>query len=472
MTTEETSAPKRRWSVPFVILVSVIVISLGGHYAYKSLTGLPRRVRIATGVAGGRYRAVMESLGQTLAARTGIKVDYIETDGSLDNIKQLESGQVDFALFQSGAQDLRHDNAEAAYLKLRSVANVYSEVVHILVHRKSGIRSAADLRGKRISLGGPSSGDNVSARIVLEHMGIKIEDIEPKGFDYDTLLNEFKNENVDAAFATVGLGTKKIQQIIRQANVEIIPVSFSNRLTIRNLSVELASIPAGMYQVEPVPIPASDIETVSMRAQLLTRENVSLGLVEQVAAIMMDQNFQRKQRLRELFSDGAKFARDKTMYALHDGAANHFDPELKPLLPPDFVEATEGLRSFVVSILIAAYLGFRWFKKHQTRSHDHSLDKHIKALLQIERDQMDLDEQIGISEIQQLQKLLDDVTKLRQAALGELSAHELTDDSAAPVFIQMCHALSEKISAKLSRQRIDLRLTELIKSNDQASDSK
>jgi hypothetical protein len=157
------------------------------------------------------------------------------------------------------------------------------------------------------------------------------------------------------------------------------------------------------------------------------------------------------------------------MFPLHDGAGNHFDPELKPLLPPDFVEATENMRSFIVSVLIAGYLGFRWFKQHRIRSREHKLDSHIRALLAIERQQMDLDEKIGLSDIDQLQRLLDAVTKLRQQALGVLSAHELTDDSAAPVFIQMCHALSEKINAKLSRQRIDLRLSELIDSNAPSS---
>lgn len=53
---------------------------------------------------------------------------------------------------------------------------------------------------------------------------------------------------------------------------------------------------------------------------------------------------------------------------------------------------------------------------------------------------------------------LDEVTFLRQGALGELTAHELNEDRAAVCFIQMCHALSNKINAKISRQRLDQRI--------------
>ncbi len=61
-----------------------------------------------------------------------------------------------------------------------------------------------------------------------------------------------------------------------------------------------------------------------------------------------------------------------------------------------------------------------------------------------------------------LQKMLDKVTFLKQEALGTFAAHELNDVRAADCFIGMCHALSDKINAKLSRQHLDKRLGELV----------
>ena len=55
---------------------------------------------------------------------------------------------------------------------------------------------------------------------------------------------------------------------------------------------------------------------------------------------------------------------------------------------------------------------------------------------------------VGLSFI----RLQDELTALRQDALKTLSASELRDDPAASCFIEMCHALTAKMNAKLTRQ--------------------
>ena len=116
------------------------------------------------------------------------------------------------------------------------------------------------------------------------------------------------------------------------------------------------------------------------------------------------------------------------------------------------------MRSFVVSSVIAIWLFLRWYRDHRSREEEHRLDVFIRDLMDIERRQMDLDEGDPASDIKLLQEMLDEVTRLRQEALGELNAQELNDDPAAASFLDMCHALSEKVSAKLTRQRFDLGL--------------
>ena len=70
-----------------------------------------------------------------------------------------------------------------------------------------------------------------------------------------------------------------------------------------------------------------------------------------------------------------------------------------------------------------------------------------------------------------LQKMLDDVTFLRRDALSEFSAHELKEDRATDCFLEMCHSLSDKINAKLSRQRLDQRMNELVAAVNARHDS-
>ncbi len=69
-----------------------------------------------------------------------------------------------------------------------------------------------------------------------------------------------------------------------------------------------------------------------------------------------------------------------------------------------------------------------------------------------------------------LQKLLDEVTELRQDALGKLSVHELNEDRGAACFVDMCHELSQKINAKLTRQSMRRQIARLADAISQSGD--
>ena len=103
---------------------------------------------------------------------------------------------------------------------------------------------------------------------------------------------------------------------------------------------------------------------------------------------------------------------------------------------------------------MAAWLLHRWWSRRQIRSQEHRLDRYIRKLLELELEQLEVDGEGGPGEAKALQEMLDKVTYLRQEALSEFSAHELNEDRAADSFVQMCHALSDKINGKLIRQAI------------------
>jgi TRAP-type uncharacterized transport system substrate-binding protein len=58
---------------------------------------------------------------------------------------------------------------------LRLIANLYPESVHVVVKKGSGIKSVADLKGKRVALDEPGSGTLINARGPgrLRHQGIR-----------------------------------------------------------------------------------------------------------------------------------------------------------------------------------------------------------------------------------------------------------------------------------------------------------
>lgn len=77
-------------------------------------------------------------------------------------------------------------------------------------------------------------------------------------------------------------------------------------------------------------------------------------------------------------------------------------------------------------------------------------------MLQIKRDQVGVDGNQAVA-AGWLQELLDRVADLRQVSLSEFTAYELNEDQAVDCFVEMCHALSDKISGKLTRHAMNRR---------------
>ena len=97
-------------------------------------------------------------------------------------------------------------------------------------------------------------------------------------------------------------------------------------------------------------------------------------------------------------------------------------------------------------------------------SQEHHLDKYVRRLLDIEQEQVDLDEGgTDGNEILKLEELLDEVTRLRREALIAFSANEFRDDAGVECFLMLSSSMSEKINAKLTRQRLCAQIAALQK---------
>ena len=223
----------------------------------------------------------------------------------------------------------------------------------------------------------------------------------------------------------------------------------------KNPDFHIHKVPAGFYGVYPDIYPEKEIQTIAVNAQLITNSEVSAFMVTAMAEIMMDPDFLSNNNLTDLRFGGNSYASANPSLPFHSGADHFYDPEIKPLLNPDFVDSTESLRSFFVSVLIAVYLIFRWFRARSRSKQEHHLDKYLRRLLEIEKEQVELDEN-GSSgdEIIVLEDLLDEVTSLRRKALISFSANDFRDDSGAECFLLLSNSLSQKINSKLTRQKI------------------
>ncbi len=435
-------------------LFLAILLALGlGLLLYRISVRVPSKVVIAAGPAGGNYYHLSNEIAKRLEEQLGTEVEVLESRGALDNLHRIQDGIVDFALYQPDTA--RGTNEDESPDSAAFVANLYSEVLHIFVAPNSGIEKAGDLRGKKIAIGSQESGDFSLNKTLLEHLGIELDEVELVDVVYQNIPDLLRSGKLDAACMAGGLHSPAFAETASVPGVKLIPVPFADAMALHHVSTFPTSIPAGFYRTADPVLPEAEIETVSRRAKLLTRPDAPTVLVEAVTKVVMDEYFQRSNELHELFDRGKVFAMANPEFPMHVGAEHIYNPELKPLLNPDFVDATEGLRSFFFSLLVAGWLLARWLRDRRLKQDEHELDRFVRLVLDIERRQLGLDEDESGNDVEKLQLLLDEVTQLRQEALGEFNAHSMNEDPSVACFVQMCHALSNKINAKLTRQRTD-----------------
>lgn len=417
---------------------------------YWFQTRLPDNVIIAAGPPDGQYDQLATALAKELQHRLGITVTARQTRGSLENLHLLESNEVSLGLYQSETKAiLEQENDSNA--TARFVANIYPEYLFPIVAAPRSL-DLTQLQDHVVSCNDRMSGDHAMLTLLLEHVG-RASDSEYTTISYMNLPQALQDGEVDLAVISCGLGAPVLEHVLQENRATLADIPFLDSFVSKHVALTRRIVPAGYFAVQPSPLPPQDFHTVTTEAQLLASEQAPVRIVEAVTEIIMDPRFQRRLELTDLARGGQDYAKSRPEFPIHIGASHIYTPELKPLLNPDFVEGTEGIRSFLVSIVATIWLARRWWKRHKLLSQEHRLDRYIRDVLQVERDQIGVDgDQPGDSD--ELQELLDRVTHLRQAALSEFTAHELNEDQAVDCFVEMCHALSDKISGKLTRHTL------------------
>ncbi|GIT29120.1 MAG: hypothetical protein Ct9H300mP1_11660 [Planctomycetaceae bacterium] len=264
------------------------------------------------------------------------------------------------------------------------MANVYSEVAHLLVRSDAGISTPADLAGRRVSLAPEESGDHGMARMLLDHFGIATADVKAEFIDYLELEDRFEARTLDAAFIVVGLDAPVLQSLVGSGRCRLLSIPHRDALLRRQPLIAGGMVPSGYFGVSPSPRPEQQVETVSVHAQLLTGQEVSGVLVKAVTEIVLDPGFQKTHRLGELLAGQAEFARQKAR--VHDSSRG--DADLRSQVA-DADRPGPGRHHRGVAVAdrqpadSRGVVAWRWWKRRQEYNEAHRLETHVEALEEI-----------------------------------------------------------------------------------------
>ncbi|MEG1604482.1 MAG: TAXI family TRAP transporter solute-binding subunit [Clostridia bacterium] len=245
---------------------------------------------IATGGTSGTYYALGGELANLFGKNIeGLEVNAPSTGASAENIRLVNAGDAELGIVQNDVADYAYNGTNAfegeQIQTFSAVASMYPEFVQLVVHKDSGIKTLADLKGKRVSIGAAGSGVFFNAVQYLEVAGLTIEDIDAQYLSFAESSDAIKNRQIDAAFITAGIPNAAIQELGATSSVEVVSL---DQATVDALIAAYpfyaqVIIPAGTY-----PSQETDVTTVAIRAILIAKNDLDEELVYNITKTLYE----------------------------------------------------------------------------------------------------------------------------------------------------------------------------------------
>ena len=212
-------------------------------------------LRIGTGGTAGTYFPVGVLVAQLVSQPGKILVTAQASNGSLGNVIGVANGSLESGFSQADVASWAYTGTgifadKAAVPGLRLIANLYPESIHIVVKRGSGIKTVADLRGKRVALDEAGSGTLINARQVLNSYGLKESDVQAEYIKPGMASGRMKAGTLDAFFLTAGAPAQAIADLASSGfELELLPIDgpAATRLRAASPFFQTDTIEAGTY---------------------------------------------------------------------------------------------------------------------------------------------------------------------------------------------------------------------------------
>ena len=174
-----------------------------------------QQVSIATGGTGGVYYPVGGGMAQMIT----------------DNMPGV-----------SAVAEVTGAAAEKMGPRIRAMASVYPGALHLVTLAGSQVHSLDDLKGKRVSVGGPGSGTELHAKIALEANGITFDDFSAQRLNFNETADAIRDGDVDAGFiASVLPPTSSIMSLATTRDISLISLSDDEVANIQKVEPVFAS---------------------------------------------------------------------------------------------------------------------------------------------------------------------------------------------------------------------------------------
>ncbi len=257
-----------------------------------------------------------------------IRCTVESTGGSVFNINAVLSGDLDFGIAQSDRQ-YQAINGLAEWKnvgpreKLRSVFSIHSESVTLITAADAEIKDVADLKGKRVNIGNPGSGQRQNSIDALNAYGLDWEkDIHAEGVKADAAPSLLQDGRIDAFFYTVGHPNGAIKEATAgRRKVVFIPITKINSLLEKDPYYARSLIPIADY---PGAENKEDTPTFGVKATLVTSADTPDSVVYAITKEVFE-NFDEFRSLHPAFKTMTRESMLEGLSApIHPGALKYY----------------------------------------------------------------------------------------------------------------------------------------------------
>ena len=307
-------------------------LSLGFVMAFSSAAVSETTfVTIGTGGVTGVYYPTGGAIARLVnkgKKEHGIRASVESTGGSTYNLNAIASGELEMGVAQSDWQYHAWNGTSKFKEKgpnkdLRAVFSVHPEPFTVVARADSGIKNFEDLKGKRVNIGNPGSGQRGTMEVVMEKMGWTKDDFklasELKSAEQSKALCDNK---IDAIVFTVGHPSGSIKEATTSCDSVLVNVQGAaiDALVEENDYYRTATVPAGMYRGND-----QDTLTFGVGATFVTSAKVPENVIYVVVKSVFE-NFDDFKKLHPAFSVLKKeeMVKDGLSAPLHDGAAKYY----------------------------------------------------------------------------------------------------------------------------------------------------
>ena len=258
----------------------------------------------------------------------GIRCSTESTGGSVFNLNTIRAGDLDMGVAQSDWQYHAYHGSskfkdKGANRELRAIFSVHPEPFTVVARVDSGIRNFGDLKGKRVNVGNPGSGQRGTMEVLMEASGWKMSDFalasELKSSEQSMALCDNK---IDAMVFTVGHPSGSIKEATTSCDSVLVNVTGSavDMLVAENDFYRTATIPGGMYSGN-----ANDTKTFGVGATFVTSTRTPEDVIYQVVKAVFE-NFDSFRKFHPAFRnlDKRQMIKDGLSAPLHAGAVKYY----------------------------------------------------------------------------------------------------------------------------------------------------